>query len=188
MSGEAFLLVAAVSWFVVVGGLIAVVLTVLTRRNRPVPSRRSAAPVWWLAAPSPSAFLHRRVVTLTRAVQRARAMRRRTGAPTVLDDLAARFEEHAVSLDDRIAAASTLPRKARRQELVAIHKRVRRAEEVATELSAAYLNEPLVPGDGHDALEQVADDLDALVQARRVVDDISRSAHPAGGGRLDGPG
>ncbi|MFZ2549566.1 MAG: hypothetical protein WAX12_16445, partial [Candidatus Microthrix subdominans] len=41
-----------------------------------------------------------------------------------------------------------------------------------------YAAEPAVPGDGHDPLEQVADDLTALIEARRVVDDISRTAHP----------
>ena len=178
MSTGSVLAILAVFWIVLVLGSVAAAFTAATRRNRPVPSRRTTAPVWWLAAPTPSAHLHRRVVRSTRGVQRARAMRRRKGAPTVLDDMAARFEDHAVELDDRIALATTLPRRDRRSELMAVHGRVRRSEDVAAELCRAYAAEPAVPGDGHDPLEQVADDLTALIEARRVVDDISRTAHP----------
>lgn len=181
MTPNTLLLIAAVSWFVVVGAVISVTLTVLTRHNRPVPSKRTTAPVWWLAAPTPSAYLHRRVVRSTRAVQRARAMRHRRGGPTVVDDLAQRFEDQAIALDDRIALASTLPKKDRRGELVAIHARIRRSEEIAAELARAYVDEPAVPGDGADPLEQVADDLSLLAEARRVVNDISRNATQAGG-------
>ena len=134
MNPSAVLLIAMVSWFVLVAGTAAAALTVLVRHNRPVPSQRSSAPVWWLAAPTPSAYLHRRVVRSARGVQRARAMRHRHGGPTVVDELAARFEEQAVALDDRLALAATLPRRERRNELVAVHVRVRRAEEVAAEV------------------------------------------------------
>lgn len=178
MSAGTVVAILAVFWIVLIVGSIAAALAAATRRNRPVPSRRTTAPVWWLAAPTPSAHLHRRVVRSSRGVQRARAMRRRKGAPTVLDEMAARFEDHAVELDDRIALATTLPRRDRRSELMAVHGRVRRSEDVAAELCRAYAAEPAVPGDGHDPLEQVADDLTALIGARRVVDDISRTAHP----------
>ena len=178
MSAGTVVAILAVFWIVLIVGSIAAALAAATRRNRPVPSRRTTAPVWWLAAPTPSATLHRRVVRSSRGVQRARAMRRRKGAPTVLDEMAARFEDHAVELDDRIALANTLPRRDRRSELMAVHGRVRRSEDVAAELCRAYAAEPAVPGDGHDPLEQVADDLTALIEARRVVDDISRTAHP----------
>ena len=178
MSAGTVVAILAVFWIVLIVGSIAAALAAATRRNRPVPSRRTTAPVWWLAAPTPSAHLHRRVVRSSRGVQRARAMRRRKGAPTVLEEMAARFEDHAVELDDRIALATTLPRRDRRSELIAVHGRVRRSEDVAAELCRAYAAEPAVPGDGHDPLEQVADDLTALIEARRVVDDISRTAHP----------
>ncbi len=184
MSAGTVLAILAVFWIVLVLGSIAAALTAATRRNRPVPSRRTTAPVWWLAAPTPSAHLHRRVVRSTRGVQRARAMRSRKGAPTVLDDMAARFEDHAVELDDRLTLATTLPRRDRRSELVTIHTRVRRSEDVAAELCRAYAAEPAVPGDGHDPLEQVADDLTALIEARRIVDDISRTAHPGSTGTV----
>ena len=183
MSAGTVLAILAVFWIVLVLGSIAAALTAATRRNRPVPSRRTTAPVWWLAAPTPSAHLHRRVVRSTRGVQRARALRRRKGAPTVLDDMAARFEDHAVELDDRLTLATTLPRRDRRSELVTIHARVRRSEDVAAELCRAYAAEPAVPGDGHDPLEQVADDLSALIEARRVVDDISHTGHPGASSR-----
>ena len=178
MSAGTVVAILAVFWIVLIVGSIAAALAAATRRNRPVPSRRTTAPVWWLAVPTSSAHLHRRVVRSSRGVQRARAMRRRKGAPTVLDEMAARFEDHAVELDDRIALATTLPRRDRRSELMAVHGRVRRSEDVAAELCRAYAAEPAVPGDGHDPLEQVADDLTALIEARRVVDDISRTAHP----------
>jgi hypothetical protein len=179
LNPSAVLLIAMVSWFILVAGTAAAALTVLVRHNRPVPSQRSSAPVWWLAAPTPSAYLHRRVVRSARGVQRARAMRHRHGGPTVVDELAARFEEQAVALDDRLALAATLPRRERRNELVAVHVRVRRAEEVAAEVSRAYSDEPALPGDGGDPLEQVADDLTVLSEARRVVNDVSRNAQPA---------
>ena len=119
MSAGTVVAILAVFWIVLIVGSIAAALAAATRRNRPVPSRRTTAPVWWLAAPTPSAHLHRRVVRSSRGVQRARAMRRRKGAPTVLDEMAARFEDHAVELDDRIALATTLPRRDRRSELTA---------------------------------------------------------------------
>ena len=178
MSPEALLVTAAVSWLVVVGATLIVLLTVVRRHNRPVPSRRTTAPLWWMAAPTPSAHLHRRVVRAARSVQRARAHRSVRGGPTMVDDLAQRFEDHAVSLDDRIASVPALPRRDRRTELLAIHARIRRTEEVAAELCRAYRDEPALPGAGHDPLEQVADDLSLLVEARQVVDNLSRNPEP----------
>lgn len=182
MSVGAILAIVVVCWSVIVIGAIVAALTLLNRHNRPVPSRPTTAPVWWLAAPTPSAFLHRRVVRSARTVQRARSMRSRQGGPTVLDDLAARFEDHSVALDDRITLAATLPWRDRSNELVAIRARIRRSEQVATELSRAYADEPAVPGEGTDLLDQVANDLSSLVEARRIVDDISRTAHTGGEG------
>ncbi|MBK7021405.1 MAG: hypothetical protein IPH38_17895 [Candidatus Microthrix sp.] len=83
-----------------------------------------------------------------------------------------------MALDDRLALAATLPRRNGRNELVAVHVRVRRAEEVAAEVSRP-LRQPALPGDGGDPLEQVADDLTVLSEARRVVNDVSRNAQPA---------
>lgn len=147
----------------------------LSRRNRVSPDVPTPAPTSWLAAPTAPARLHRR---LRSAVAVARAAAASPGANPQLADIARELESEAVALDGHVVVTARMPTRDRRAHSAALSARIREVERLAGQLSveAAQAQAHRVAAGQPTALDQLAEQLDALEQARREVAQIEADA------------
>lgn len=181
---------------VVLGVALAVGLSArsLKRRNRVSPTAPSPAPVTWLGAPSAAARLHRRLRAAV-AVARASSAVTATTAPH-LSEMAEELERQAVMLDSHLALVARLPARQRQVRMAALTEEVRKAENVASQVSlmAAQTRAPIFRAGERSALDELSEKLDVLESSRREVADVEaaaglRRASPyAGGTSLPHPG
>lgn len=149
-----------------------VVVWWLRRRNRVSPSRRSPAPLVWLAVPTPGARLHRRlrnVVTVARMAERSGGVA----------DLVAEVEQQAVVLDHHVVITSRFPRRQRGARWRQLDDQVSQLEVLGTRLLAAAVeaaSHPGLPGAQTDPLARIAERLEALEAARGELAGVERSA------------
>lgn len=143
----------------------------LKRRNRVSSAEPSAAPTSWLGAPTAAPRLHRRLRT---AVSAARAAGGAPGANPQLAEVARDLEAEAVALDAHVVAAGRLPTKARRAHLAPLAPRVQQIERLASQVSleSAQSQAPRVAAGQGGALDHLAEQLETMEAARRVVSQI----------------
>ena len=160
------LAVGAASFVVATLALSAVALWALRKRNRVHPSVASAAPLAWLAAPSPAARLHRRLRGTIGLV------RTRRGWPTTLCPLIDGVADQAVLLDAELVVLSHVSRAERRRRLGELADRVTNLERTTLRLVALRDRSSAAAEARLDQLvervsllEQAHDDLDRAVQA-----------------------
>lgn len=147
----------------------------LGRRNRVSPDAPTAAPTSWLGAPTAGPRLHRR---LRDAVAVARAAGATAGADSPLAQIAQELETEAVALDSHIVITARMPAKTRRTHQSALSQRVQEIERLASQLSveAAQGRAPVIAAGQHSALDDLAEQLNALEAARQEVTRLEADA------------
>ncbi len=147
----------------------------LNRRNRVSPDAPSPAPASWVGAPSAAPRMHRRLRT---AVAAARAAATAPDANPQLVDVAQDLEAEAVALDAHVVAAGRMPAKARRPHLKTLDQHVKTIERLASQVSleSAQSQAPRAATGGRTALDQLAEQLDTMEEARLEVTRIEAEA------------
>lgn len=170
----ALLVVMLVSALVV---MLAVALGVraVQKRNRVSPDVATPAPTTWLGAPGAGARLHRRLRT---AVSVARAACATATTAPHLADLTAELEREAVALDTHLVIASRIKGRQGREQMAALAQQVLKVEQVASQVSllAAQAQAPLIGQGQASALDDLAQQLDRLEQARHEVAEVETAA------------
>jgi hypothetical protein len=145
------------------------------KRNRVSPDVATPAPTTWLGAPGAGARLHRRLRTAVSVARAACAT-----APTAphLSDLAAELEREAVALDGHLVIASRIKGRPGRERMAALAQQVRKVEQVASQVSllAAQAQAPLIGRGQGSALDDLAEQLERLEQARHEVAEVETAA------------
>jgi hypothetical protein len=168
-------LVVAVVLVIVVSLLVmAVSLRSIARGNRVSPTVSTGAPLHWRVDPAPAARLHRRLQACVRQLHLAGVLVPGRKRQQASNPLAVELETQAVALDRRlVAVAAVKGKKRRRAELEQLGYEVERLEVLAHRLvTAAHWQSPHAPQATSDALDAVAEQLDALEAGQREIADL----------------
>lgn len=167
--------ILALAVVVVVGGVVVFGRALLSdsrtqqrEYRQVVPGVGPEAPANWFGSHAPEAKLHRR---LRDAVKSAHAQ-----ADAPISGLAT-LDAAAISLDQRLIGAATLPDRHRAAVVAELEPLVARFEDSVAEL-ARHSAPQALGGAFDDSMASIQTELEALAQAREEIDRIDRDAPP----------